>query len=93
MRYQNVKLMLPLLVAISAGCTTMGTGSGSTLSGGSATTFSWKSSDGVSGTMSATLSDGTVYNGQYFQVTQDTTVDSVAPLWDGWHSGWRGVAY
>lgn len=93
MRYQNVKLMLPLLVAISAGCTTMGTGFGSTASGASSTTFSWKSSDGVSGTMNATLSDGTVYSGQYFQVTRDTTVDSVAPLWVGWHSGWRGAAY
>jgi hypothetical protein len=93
MRYQNVKLMLPLLVAISAGCTTMGTGSASTPSGGSPTTFSWKSSDGVSGTMSATVADGTVYSGQFFQVTQDTTVDGVAPLWDGWYSGWRGAAY
>jgi len=26
MRYQNAVLMLPLLVAIAAGCTTMGTG-------------------------------------------------------------------
>jgi len=60
MRIPRMKLMLPLLVAVSAGCTTMGTGSGSTLSGGSPTTFSWKSSDGVSGTMSATLSYGTV---------------------------------
>src|ERR1700676_637162 len=93
MRYQNVKLMLPLLVAAAAGCTTMGTGFGSTPSGASPTTFSWKSSDGVSGTMSATLTDGTVYVGKYFQVTRDTTVDSVAPLWDGWHSGWRGAGY
>jgi hypothetical protein len=93
MRYQNVKLMLPLLVAISAGCTTMGTGFGSTPSGANPTTFNWKSSDGVSGTMNATLSDGTVYSGQFFQITRDTTVDSVAPLWVGWHSGWRGAGY
>jgi hypothetical protein len=43
--------------------------------------------------MSATVADGTVYSGQFFQVTQDTTVDGVAPLWDGWHSGWGGAAY
>jgi hypothetical protein len=93
MRVQNVKCMLPLLAMIAAGCTTMGTGFGSTPSGASPTTFNWKSSDGVSGTMNAAMSDGTTYSGQYFQITRDTTVDSVAPLWDGWHSGWRGAGY
>jgi len=93
MRHQKVKLMLPILAAIAAGCTTMGSGFGSTPSGTSPTVFSWKSSDGVSGTMSATLSDGTTYTGQYFQITHDTTVDNVAPLWYGWHSAWGGVDY
>ena len=93
MRHQSIKMALPLLAIIAGGCTTMGTGFGSTPSGASPTTFSWKSSDGVSGTMNATLSDGTIYSGQYFQITRDTTVDSVAPLWVGWHSGWRGAAY
>ena len=87
MKYRNAALILPLLAAIAAGCTTMGTGYGSSPSGSSPVTFNWKSSDGVSGTMNATLSDGTTYSGQYFQITRDTTVDSVAPLWVGWHSG------
>jgi hypothetical protein len=52
-----------------------------------ATTFSWKSSDVVSGTMTATLSDGTKY-GRYFQITPDTKLDSIAPLFDGWNPGW-----
>jgi hypothetical protein len=93
MKYQNAALVLPLLAVIAAGCTTMGTGYGSSPSGASPVTFNWKSSDGVSGAMNATLSDGTTYSGQYFQITQDTTVDSVAPLWVGWHSGWRGADY
>jgi hypothetical protein len=93
MRNQNLKVLLPLLVALSAGCTTMGTGFGSTPLGASPTTFSWKSSDGNSGTMNATFSDGTVYSGEYFQVTRDTTVDSVAPLWEGWHGAWGGADY
>jgi hypothetical protein len=93
MKYQNAALVLPLLATIAAGCTTMGTGYGSTPSGASPTTFNWKSSDGVTGTMNATLSDGTTYSGQYFQITSDTTVDSVAPLWVGWHSGWRGAGF
>jgi hypothetical protein len=50
----------------------------------------WKSSDGVSGTMSATMSGGQTYSGQYFQITKDTTVDSIGPLWVGGWGGWGG---
>ena len=86
-----IKLGLPLLVALAAGCTTMGTGVGSTASGANPVNFSWKSSDdSVSGTMNAMLSDGKTYSGQFFQITKDTTVDSVGPLWYGWHSRWDG---
>jgi hypothetical protein len=82
--------IVPLLATIAAGCTTMGTGTGSTSSGGSPTVFNWKSSDGVSGTMSATMSGGQTYSGQYFQITKDTTVDSIGPLWVGGWGGWGG---
>src|ERR1700688_2036843 len=94
MSYQNAALMLPLLVAMATGCTTMGSGTGSTPSGSSAATFNWKSSDGVSGTINATMSDGKTYSGQYFQITKDTTVDSIGPLFTGW-GGWgrRGWGY
>src|ERR1700730_14069682 len=88
MRYQKAALLLPLLVAMATGCTTMGTGTGSTPSGASAAAFAWKSSDGVSGTINATMSDGKTYSGQYFQITKDTTVDSIGPLWTG--GGWGG---
>lgn len=81
-------LSFMVVAALAAGCTTMGTGTGSTLSGANPVTFSWKSSDGVSGTMSATLSDGQTYSGQYFEITKDTTTDSVGPLWYGWGPGW-----
>jgi hypothetical protein len=93
MKSHRLQLVPALLAAIAAGCTTMGTGVGSTLSGGSSTTFSWKSSDGVSGTMTATVSGGQTYSGQYFQITKDTTVDGIGPLWyPGWggRGGWGG---
>jgi hypothetical protein len=77
MRNRYLQLVLPLLAAIAAACTTTGTGVGSTSSGASATTFSWKSSDGVSGTMTATMSGGQTYSGQYFQITKNTTVDGI----------------
>jgi hypothetical protein len=90
MRHSIVKLGLPLLVALAAGCTTMGTGTGSTLSGADPVSFDWKSSDSVSGTMNATAPDGKTYSGQFFQVTRNTTVDSLGPLWVGWDGGWGG---
>jgi hypothetical protein len=64
MTHHNAAVMLPLIVAMAAGCTTMGTGTGSTPSGASAATFSWKSSDGISGTINATLAGGKTYSGQ-----------------------------
>ena len=94
MRHSIVKLGLPLLVAMAAGCTTMGTGTGATLSGADPVTFNWKSEGGDSGTMSATAPDGKTYDGQFFQVTRDTTVNSLGPLWVGWGGGWnRGYGW
>jgi hypothetical protein len=55
---QSGKYIIPILATIVAGCTTMGTGTGSTPSGASPTVFSWESSDGVTGTMSATMPGG-----------------------------------
>jgi hypothetical protein len=84
-------LALPLLGVLAAGCTTMGTGTGSTPSGANPVTFNWQSSDSsLSGNMNATLSDGKTFSGQFFQITKNTSVDSVGPLWYGWHSGWHG---
>lgn len=90
MRRSNIQTLLTLLAVVACGCTTMGTGSGSTPSGGHTTVFKWKSSDGISGTITATLSGGQTYSGQYFQITKDTTVDSIGPLW---YSGWSGWDY
>jgi hypothetical protein len=89
MTHPTLKLGLPLLVVLATGCTTMGTGFGSTASGKDPVNFSWKSSDSVSGTMSASVSDGNSYKGQFFQITNDTTVDNLGPLWGGWGPGWR----
>jgi hypothetical protein len=85
-KYAAFSMLLPLLIA--AGCTTMGTGFGSTATGTNPVHFNWKSFDGVSGTMYATLADGSVYAGSYFQITSNTTVDTLGPLWDGWGAGW-----
>jgi hypothetical protein len=83
------KLGLPLAVVLATGCTTMGTGTGSTATGGNPVNFTWKSSDGTSGTMNAVTSDGKTYTGRFFQITSDTTVDNLGPLWEGWGPGFR----
>jgi hypothetical protein len=67
----------------------MGTGVGYTASGGSPTTFSWKNADIVSGTMTATLPDGTKYSGRYFQITPNTSLPGIAALYNGWNPAWE----
>src|SRR5271154_6189612 len=87
MRRSTFQMLLPLFAMVASGCTSMGTGAGSTPSGGHPTVFNWKSSDGISGTMTATMSGGQTYSGQYFQITKDTSADSIGPLW---YAGWGG---
>jgi hypothetical protein len=86
--HSTLWVLLALLAA--AGCTTMGTGYGTTAAGTNPVRFNWTSSDGVSGTMSATLADGSVYAGSFFQVTDNTTADTFGPAWDGSGYGWSG---
>ena len=93
MTHPTLKLGLPLLVVLATGCATMGIGSGSTATGTDPVNFTWKSSGGVSGSMNATVPSGTVYTGQFFQITSDTTVDTLGPLWAGWGPGWRGGSW
>jgi hypothetical protein len=93
MRLSATQAILPLMLAAigATGCATMGSGTGATPSGADPVSFNWKS-DTVSnsGTMTAASSDGTTYTGQYFQITRDTRVETLGPLWVGWHRRWGG---
>jgi hypothetical protein len=62
MTHWTLKLVLPVFLACAAGCTTMGTGVGSSATGATTVNFSWKSTDSISGTMNAVLV--TNYSGQ-----------------------------
>ena len=74
----------------AAGCTTMGAGTGMSRGGGGPTaTFTWRSQGSIQGDMTATLSDGRVYHGRFFQITRQTTVDDLGPLWAGWGGRYR----
>jgi hypothetical protein len=81
MTHFTVKLALPLLAALTAGCTTMAAGFGSTAPEADPINFSWESSYSVAASMSSPFSDDNHYNGQLFQVTKKSTFDGAGPLW------------
>jgi hypothetical protein len=91
MRVKLLSVLASLLALFAVGCTTTGAGQGTLRDGvDGRVTFQWRSRDSVSGTMTATFADGRSFSGTYFQITSDTRVDQLAPLWDGWHRPWRG---
>jgi len=74
------------LLAASA-CTTTGIGTGQSIGGNLGATFNWTETGGTQGSMVATLTNGQVFQGPFFQITQESRVDSYAPLWNGWGAG------
>ncbi|HKU90417.1 MAG TPA: hypothetical protein VJP84_11525 [Steroidobacteraceae bacterium] len=72
-----------------AACQTAGTGSGNVRGTKKPVAFTWQSTDSVSGDITATFGSGRVFKGTYFQITQDTRVDHLGPLWDGWGQPYR----
>jgi hypothetical protein len=74
-------------------CQTAGTGSGNVRGTRKPVAFTWQSTDSVSGDITATFGTGRVFKGTYFQITRDTRIDRLEPLWYGWgarrRGGWR----
>ena len=52
----------------------------------------WTQEGGTSGTMTANISDGQSYQGSFFEVTSETNVDELGPIWTGWEGrrNWAG---
>jgi hypothetical protein len=68
-----------------------GTGSGNVRGTQKPVAFTWESNKNDSGDITATFGSGRVFKGTYFQITSDTHVDRLDPLWDGWsHPNRRG---
>ncbi len=78
-----------MVLLAATGCTTTGTGVGVGRDGAPGATFTWISSGPRTGTMTAVLSGGATYSGPFFQVTRETTIDELGPLWTGWDHRWR----
>lgn len=78
-------LLAPLALA-ACQTQTAGTGAGNVRGTQKPVAFTWQSTDDDSGGITATFGSGRVFKGSYFQITSDTRVDSLDPLWDGWGS-------
>ena len=72
----------------TAACTTMGTGTGQSTTQNLTANFSWTESGATRGTMVANLSNGQVFQGSFFQVTQESRAEDYGALWNGWGPGW-----
>jgi hypothetical protein len=100
MKRISIRAAAASLAAIAiAGCTTTGFGTGQAIGSNVGATFSWTETGGTRGTMVAQLSNGQVFQGPFFQITQESTIDSYGPLWNGWGGGfgwgrgWGGRAW
>jgi hypothetical protein len=91
----NRSWLIPVVLAAltMAACQTAGTGSGNIRGSNKPVAFTWESTDSVSGNITATFGTGRVFKGTYFQITRDTRVDRLEPLWDGWGRPYRRSAW
>jgi hypothetical protein len=78
-------------------CKSTGSGMGQSPSGDIKATFSWEQATPTSGTLKAAVvqPDGTQtqYQGKFYQITKDTQITTIAPLWHPWWPAWSGWAY
>ena len=91
-----VLLSLSLLGCTTTTTTTTGTGYGQLTGLGAKAapvTFNWTSADGgMSGLITAVLPDVS-YQGQFFQITEQTRSEMLSPLWTHWSRGWNDWPY
>ena len=88
MTSKAISMAAASLAAIAvAGCTTTGVGYGQAAMGNLGATFTWTETAGTRGTMVAQLSNGQVFQGPFFQITSESTVNDYGPLWNGWGGG------
>lgn len=80
------------LALLATACATPGSGVSPSTPAATKPSFSWHVEGWMRGTMTATLSNGDVYEGPYFQVDRHTKLERLAQLWPGWEgrSHWRG---
>jgi len=92
---KSLLISVALAAITMAACQTnsAGTGSGNVRGSNKPVAFTWESTDNVSGNITATFGNGRVFKGTYFQITRDTRVDRLDPLWNGWDRPYRRSAW
>lgn len=82
-----------LALGVVAGCASSGTGTGKLVQRGGApegaVSFSWHTGMNPDrGELTATLPNGQTYMGRFFEVTTNTDLQTLTPLWEGWSPWW-----
>jgi hypothetical protein len=88
-------LVFALLIVAMIGCKSTGSGMGESATGDVQARFTWQQSDPLSGTLTAMVSgqNSETYAGKFYQITRNSRIDTLGPLWHPWHPGWRGWEY
>lgn len=87
----RLNLVAPIFLALAlSACVTNGVGEGSTIGGAVHALFTWKATGPTQGEMTAVLNTGQTYTGRFFQITQESRMETLGPLWIGWRRRWRG---
>ena len=76
------------VAALTACAPINGFGTGQSVVGNVGAQFSYTQTGPARGTMVASLTNGQVYQGVFFQIRSESVVD-YDPLWDGWGPGYR----
>jgi hypothetical protein len=97
LRIYTVSAMAMGLLAILSSCKSTGVGEGASDSGDVRAHFIWQQAEPSTGMLTATLKGPSglmeTYQGKFYQITSNSEIDTLGPLWHPWHPGWGGWAY
>ncbi len=94
--YRTLRALMfaSLIAGTMVACKSTGSGEGESPKGDVHVRFQWQESSPTSGVLHATLTKPggaeEMYSGQFFQITRDSTLETLAPLWHPWYVGWGG---
>ena len=92
----NKTLLIALACLAFTACETQhgaGTGSGNVRGSQKPVAFTWQGEGENSGDITATFGTGRVFKGSYYQISRDSRVERLDPLWDGWKGSSRKSAW
>jgi hypothetical protein len=97
MRRIRILSALAFSLLVMVGCKSTGSGSGTSNTGDVQAHFTWQQSEPTSGVLNAVVSypggSQETYSGKFYQITRNSTVESLGPLWSPWYPRWGGWAY